>query len=79
MFSVAAIGVAAFSAYYLYINYASDECPIKQMLTVKRTPFHEFIHLDSSQEDKEKQARAWMEKYVRSVLLKKSVESKETA
>jgi len=77
--SAAAIGVAAFSAYYLYINYASDECPIKQMFTVKRTPFHEFINLDSSQEDKEKQARAWMEKYVRSVLLKKSVESKETA
>ena len=74
MLSAAAI-VA--TAAYLYYYYTPEECSISRMLIAKRTPFHEFILHDSSQENKEKLARAWMDKYVRSVLLKKSVESKD--
>lgn len=60
---VAAVG-------YFYFYYYQDEHDKSSMPTIK-TPFNEFIPYESSQDDKEKLARAWMEKYVRSVLLKK--------
>jgi hypothetical protein len=68
-----AVGAALVGSGFL-VNYfiKQEECPIARMMhIVKVTPFHSRIAWDAPQADKEKIARAWMEKYVRSVLLKK--------
>lgn len=68
-----AVGAALVSSGFL-VNYfiRQEECPIARMMhIVKVTPYHSRIAWDAPQPDKEKIARAWMEKYVRSALLKK--------
>ena len=61
--SLAAItsALAIWSVYY-------EECPcpiFKAKKTPKRTPFHGQIPWESSQQEKERLARQWMERYVK--------------
>jgi len=58
------------AAYIVYGLSSYKECPENSASHAKKTPFHSVVKWDVNQEDKEMLARAWMEKYVRSVLLK---------
>ena len=44
--------------------------PAARLLVCKKTPFHSVICPLKTQEEKEVAARAWLEKYVSTVLLK---------
>ena len=75
--AVVAAGLLAGGAFCLYckIKYDAD-CPLERQTTICTvTPFHNTVPWTASQTEKEKIARAWMEKYVRSFLLKCQSES----
>lgn len=68
---LAAAGTLATLALAVFMYADPDECPVMKTICNKKTPFHNVIAFDIPQEEKEKIARSWMEKYVRSILLKK--------
>lgn len=68
---LAAAGSMILACYLGYQKYQHpDECPLMRTTECKLTLFHNIVSWSASQEEKEKITRAWMEKYVRSVLLK---------
>ena len=69
MLGVAA-GAAIVAGYYIYNSSISQTEQNQEVQKIKVTPFHNIVKWDETQEDKEKISRTWMEKYVRSVLLK---------
>lgn len=51
-----------------------DQCPLSRHVTIcKVTPYHNIVNWEASQDEKEKEARTWMEKYVRTQFLNKKV------
>jgi hypothetical protein len=66
-----AAGATILAGYYIY-NVASCDGrdASKEVQTIKVTPFHNNVGWDLTQEEKEIKSRTWMEKYVRTVLLK---------
>jgi hypothetical protein len=69
---VTIVGALALAYYCHCRNKMGGECPLARQATICTvTPFHNTVPWAASQTEKEKIARAWMEKYVRSVLLKR--------
>ena len=69
LYGAVTVGVSL-ASYMVYRKlYADEECSVSGMLQrqttiCKVTPFHNNVRWAATQEDKEKLAYAWMEKYV---------------
>ena len=73
-----AAGTAALllSACAIYRLYNNEDCPFKSLgsrqITLRKTAFHGQVKWESSQEEKERYARAWMERYVKGAIVNRS-------
>lgn len=70
-----AVGTAALlvSACAIYRLYGGEDCPFKSgesnQVKLKKTAFHGQVKWESSQDEKERYARAWMERYVKGAIV----------